>query len=66
MLVTLTAVRGHAPRDAGAKMVVGVRETWDTVGGGNLEATAVDRARRAAFANCFGLRAVGHRGDTNE
>src|SRR5699024_5647580 len=40
-----TAVRGHAPREAGAKMVVSAEETWDSIGGGNLEATAVDRAR---------------------
>ena len=45
VLVTLAAVRGHAPREAGAKMVVSVTQTWDTVGGGNLEATAVARAR---------------------
>ncbi|HSF99450.1 MAG TPA: xanthine dehydrogenase accessory protein XdhC [Ornithinibacter sp.] len=46
VLVTLASVRGHAPRDAGAKMVVSTRETWGSIGGGNLEATAVDRARR--------------------
>ncbi|TRW43488.1 xanthine dehydrogenase accessory protein XdhC [Georgenia yuyongxinii] len=45
VLVTVTSVRGHAPREAGAKMVVAAEETWDSVGGGNLEATAVDRAR---------------------
>lgn len=45
VLVTLTQVRGHAPREAGAKMVVGATRTWDTVGGGNLEAVAVERAR---------------------
>lgn len=45
VLVTLTAVRGHAPRAAGAKMVVAACSTWDTVGGGNLEAVAVERAR---------------------
>ena len=45
VLVTVTAVRGHAPREAGAKMVVAGDEVWDTVGGGNLEATAVERAR---------------------
>lgn len=45
MLVTVTSVRGHAPRDAGAKMVVGAESTWDTIGGGNLEAVAVERAR---------------------
>jgi xanthine dehydrogenase accessory factor len=45
VLVTVADVRGHAPRDAGAKMVVGASQTWDTVGGGNLEAVAIDRAR---------------------
>ena len=45
VLVTVTSVRGHAPREAGAKMVVGRDRTWATVGGGNLEAVAVERAR---------------------
>lgn len=45
VLVTITEVRGHSPRDAGAKMVVGLGDTWGSIGGGNLEATAVDRAR---------------------
>ena len=45
VLVTLASVRGHSPREAGAKMVVGPERVWGTVGGGNLEAVAVDRAR---------------------
>src|SRR3954447_15035002 len=45
VLVTVAAVRGHAPRDAGAKMVVAADATWGSVGGGNLEAVAVERAR---------------------
>jgi xanthine dehydrogenase accessory factor len=45
VLVTLVTVRGHAPREAGAKMVVAADATWDSIGGGNLEATAVVRAR---------------------
>jgi xanthine dehydrogenase accessory factor len=45
VLVTLASVRGHAPRAAGAKMVVAVDEAWGSIGGGNLEATAVARAR---------------------
>src|SRR5436305_1386594 len=44
-LVTVASVNGHAPRDAGAKMVVAADRTWGTVGGGNLEAVCVDRAR---------------------
>lgn len=46
VIVTLAAVRGHAPRNSGAKMVVSSDGLWGTVGGGNLEATAVGRARR--------------------
>src|SRR3954452_13742781 len=45
VLVTVAAVRGHAPREAGAKMVVAADRTWCTIGGGNLEAVAVTRAR---------------------
>src|SRR5690242_11922166 len=45
VLVTVVTVRGHAPREAGAKMVVGRRQCWGTIGGGNLEETAVRRAR---------------------
>ncbi|MFI2412660.1 xanthine dehydrogenase accessory protein XdhC [Streptomyces sp. NPDC018947] len=45
VLVTVATVRGHAPRDAGAKLVVGRSETWGSIGGGNVEAVAVDRAR---------------------
>ncbi|HWM60829.1 MAG TPA: xanthine dehydrogenase accessory protein XdhC [Rhizomicrobium sp.] len=46
VLVTICAVEGSAPREAGAKMLV-----WDdaqdgTVGGGKLEFTIVDQARR--------------------
>jgi xanthine dehydrogenase accessory factor len=45
VLVTVVEVRGHAPREAGAKMVVGRDRVWGSVGGGNLEETAIDRAR---------------------
>jgi xanthine dehydrogenase accessory factor len=45
VLVTLLEVRGHAPREAGARMVVADGQAWGTIGGGNLEATAVQRAR---------------------
>ncbi len=45
VLATVTEVRGHAPRDAGAKMVVGTEATWDSIGGGNLEASVIERAR---------------------
>ena len=45
VIVTLAMVRGHAPRNGGAKMVVSVDRCFGTVGGGNLEATAIHRAR---------------------
>jgi xanthine dehydrogenase accessory factor len=45
VLVTLATVRGHAPRRAGAKMVVAANATWGSIGGGNVEAVAVERAR---------------------
>lgn len=45
VLVTVSAVRGHAPREAGAKMVVTGDATWASIGGGNLEEQAVCRAR---------------------
>ncbi|MTE16034.1 xanthine dehydrogenase accessory protein XdhC [Nocardia aurantiaca] len=45
VLLTVASVRGHAPRRAGAKMVVGQADTWGSIGGGNVEAVAVERAR---------------------
>ncbi|WP_107098023.1 xanthine dehydrogenase accessory protein XdhC [Streptomyces atriruber] len=50
VLVTVATVRGHAPRDAGAKLVVGHGETWGSIGGGNVEAVAIDRAREMLTA----------------
>ena len=50
VLVTVVAVRGHAPREAGAKMVVGLHRCWGTIGGGNLEQSAVLRAREVITA----------------
>lgn len=46
VLVTLLAVRGHAPREAGAKMLVTAEAAYGTIGGGNLEATAIALARK--------------------
>jgi xanthine dehydrogenase accessory protein XdhC len=45
VLVTVMSVRGHAPREAGAKMVVAENQIWATVGGGNLESVAIERSR---------------------
>jgi len=51
VIVTVAAVRGHVPRAGGAKMVVSSDETWGTVGGGNLEVTAIEHARRMLSRN---------------
>ncbi len=51
VLVTVTDVRGHAPRDAGAKMLVTATTATGSVGGGNLEAEAVRRSRALLEAN---------------
>lgn len=45
VVATVATVRGHAPRDPGAKLVVTALQEWGTVGGGNVEATVLDRAR---------------------
>lgn len=45
VLVTLLAVRGSTPREAGCKMVVSEAATVGTIGGGNLEFQCIARAR---------------------
>ena len=37
VLVTVAGIRGSAPREVGAKMVVTATETFGTIGGGQLE-----------------------------
>ncbi|MBM7769645.1 xanthine dehydrogenase accessory protein XdhC [Glutamicibacter nicotianae] len=46
VLATVIAVRGHAPREAGAKMVISSQEIFGTIGGGNLEMAVMERARQ--------------------
>jgi xanthine dehydrogenase accessory factor len=48
--VTVAAVRGSAPREPGARMIVTRAATIDTIGGGNLEAACVERARELLAA----------------
>lgn len=45
VMVTIAAVRGHAPRAAGTKMLVTASSTDGTIGGGDLEARAIARSR---------------------
>ncbi|MGW6697451.1 xanthine dehydrogenase accessory protein XdhC [Nocardia sp. NPDC055049] len=51
VLATVIVVRGHAPRGPGAKLVVSTARTWGTIGGGNLEASVIDRAREMIEAS---------------
>ena len=44
-IVTIAKVRGHAPRGAGSKMLMTAGKVYGSVGGGNLEQTAVEKAR---------------------
>lgn len=45
ILVTVTSTRGSAPREAGAHMIVADKSVRGTIGGGQLEYMAIDRAR---------------------
>jgi xanthine dehydrogenase accessory factor len=46
VLVTVADLRGSAPREAGAKMLVSARGAEGSIGGGHLEYAAIDAARR--------------------
>jgi xanthine dehydrogenase accessory factor len=46
VIVTITQVRGHAPRSSGTKMIVSKEHVFGSVGGGNLEQTAINQSRR--------------------
>lgn len=51
VMVTVAWVRGHAPRAAGAKMIVTALSIVGSIGGGNLEEVAVRKARLMLEAN---------------
>ncbi len=51
VIVTVAGVRGHAPRNAGSKMLVTLGATYGSVGGGNLEMSAVEKARALLSAS---------------
>jgi xanthine dehydrogenase accessory factor len=50
VIVTILSVEGSAPRDAEAKMVVDDEKIYDTIGGGNLEYQATEKARKLLSA----------------
>ena len=45
VLADIIATRGSTPRETGAFMLVSESGFWGTIGGGNLEFAALDRAR---------------------
>jgi len=45
VVVEVVEARGSAPREAGTRMLVSLRDTAGTVGGGHLELKAIGRAR---------------------
>ena len=45
ILADITATKGSTPREAGTFMLVSATSLWGTIGGGNLEFAAIDRAR---------------------
>lgn len=45
VLVTLNLILGSAPRDSGSRMIVTAEAVHGSIGGGNLEHTAISRAR---------------------
>ena len=42
---SLVGVKGSAPREAGAMMLITEDDIWQTIGGGTLEFTVMTRAR---------------------
>jgi xanthine dehydrogenase accessory factor len=54
VLVTVLRTEGSSPREAGAKLVVTAESLFGTVGGGNLEATAVGLARELLSSSAPG------------
>jgi xanthine dehydrogenase accessory factor len=51
--VKLTRVRGSSPRDEGTEMFVSRDRLWGTIGGGQLEFLAIERARKMLDAGAL-------------
>lgn len=52
-LVEVASAKGSTPRDAGAWMLVSRKEIYGTIGGGQLEYMAIDKARNLLKAPTF-------------
>ena len=42
----IISVRGSAPRELGANMLISENQIWNTIGGGSLEFEIMEEARR--------------------
>lgn len=51
VLITIIGVTGSTPRNSGTKMVVGLNDTFDTIGGGHLEHKAIKQAKKLLLDN---------------
>ncbi|MFD2842547.1 XdhC family protein [Paracoccus cavernae] len=49
--VTISSAKGSTPRETGAEMIVKTRGTTGSIGGGQLEYMAIDRARQMLARN---------------
>jgi len=47
VMITVAAIRGSAPREAGARLIATTLKTYGTIGGGHLEFEAIRIAREA-------------------
>ena len=54
VVVEVAAVRGSAPRETGTRMLVTLRDTAGTIGGGHLELKAIEQARTMLRAQTLG------------
>jgi len=58
-MVVVTGVRGSAPREPGARMIVADGKlVWGTIGGGNLERIAIECASEALASGRPGSRSI--------
>lgn len=58
-MVVVTDVRGSAPRESGARMIVaGGKLVWGTIGGGNLERVAIECAGEALANGAPGSQSI--------
>lgn len=58
VLITVLGTAGSVPRDCGSKMLVTAQESWDTLGGGQLEWQAMATARELLQQRCAGQQVV--------